>query len=490
MTAAKSPGLKSKPAKTTVDLIGYVLRITIVLTMICLFVPALNPTRMSELIKESDSFFTSGISYGGLTEGFTRAFNKGYIESGVLVRTYIGSITALIGSLVMLAGCAMTLGEIKFKRLGAKVAIAGSGIAVLGAVFIKLQQTGFNNAANPERIKPLTPVGGFAFIAFYGVCLLLSIAYLLKLPQAGKDDKYVMEGKFRLFLMMSPFIVLVVLFSYLPLWGWRYAFYDYTPGQALTSDNFVGFKWFAYLFQNSAMRADVGRVIVNTLAVSGIGLAMSWLPLAFAIFLNEVKNSHVKRVVQTITTIPNFISWVLVYTVAFALFSSDGFMNHILMNLNFTSEPINFLQSNSGIWFKMWLWNTWKGLGWGAIIYIAGISGIDQALYEAATIDGAGRFQRMWHITIPGLMPTFFVQLVLSISNILSNGMDQYLVFKNAFNQSKIEVLDLYTYTLGLGTGGSIPLSTAVGMAKSLISVILLFSANKASKAIRGQSIV
>ena len=141
----------------------------------------------------------------------------------------------------------------------------------------------------------------------------------------------------------------------------------------------------------------------------------------------------------------------------------------------------------------MWLWNTWKGLGWGAIVYIASISGIDQALYEAATIDGAGRFQRIWHITIPGLMPTFFVQLILAISNILSNGMDQYLVFRNATNASSIEVLDLYVYNLGLGGSGSvgqIPLSTVIGMAKSIISVILLFSANQASKKIRGSGIV
>ena len=230
--------------------------------------------------------------------------------------------------------------------------------------------------------------------------------------------------------------------------------------------------------------------MVNTLAMSGIGLAMSWLPLAFAIFLTEIKCGPVRRAVQTITTIPNFISWVLVYTVAFALFSTDGFVNQFLLSTGLANESKDFLIGNEGIWLKMYLWGTWKGLGWGAIIYIAGISGIDQALYEAATIDGAGRFQKIWHITIPGLMPTFFVQLVLSISNILSNGMDQYLVFKNPTNRSGIEVLDLYVYNLGLGSSNQIPLSTVVGMAKSIISVILLFSANRASKAIRGSSIV
>ena len=141
------------------------------------------------------------------------------------------------------------------------------------------------------------------------------------------------------------------------------------------------------------------------------------------------------------------------------------------------------------MWIKMWAWGTWKGIGWSAIIYIAAISGIDQQLYEAATVDGAGRFQRMWHITVPGLLPTFFVLLLMSVANILSNGMEQYLVFENATNTSSIMVLDLYVYKLGIGKG-SIPLTTAVGMLKSVISVILLFGANGISKLLRGESII
>lgn len=479
-----------KQAKKPIDFIGYFLRIAIILTLVCLFVPALNPTHMSELMNDGDSFFTSGISYSGIADGFQRAVKRGYIEEGVLTRTYIGALVSLIGMAAMLAGCAMTIGEIRFKRLGAKIALGGSAVSVAGIIFIKLQQSGFSNAANTERIKPVEPVGAIVFIVLAGLCFLLSLLYLVKLPKATENDKWIMEGKYRLFLMMAPFIVLVFLFSYLPLWGWRYAFFDYKPGQALTPDNFVGFKWFTYLFENAATRADIGRVMINTLAMSGIGLAMSWLPLAFAIFLTEIKCSPVRRAVQTITTIPNFISWVLVYTVAFALFSTDGFVNQFLLSTGLASESKDFLIGNDGIWLKMYLWGTWKGLGWGAIIYIAGISGIDQALYEAATIDGAGRFHKIWHITIPGLMPTFFVQFVLSISNILSNGMDQYLVFKNPTNRAGIEVLDLYVYTIGLGSSNQIPLSTVVGMAKSIISVILLFSANKASKAIRGSGIV
>lgn len=399
MVATKSVQQSKQP----VDWLGYAFRIMTILMLVCLFIPALNPVRMSELINEGDSFFTSGISYGGLTGGFTRAINRGYIEAGVLSRTYAASIISLIGMVITLVGCAMTLGEIKLKRLGAEISMGGGVVTLFGLIFLKAQQSGFTNSANPDRIKPLEPVGGIMFIIVAALCLILAAAYFFMLPKAKANDKFFMEGKYRLFLMMTPFIILIFLFSYLPLWGWRYGFYDYTPGQPLTADKFVGFKWFTYLFQNPATRSDLGRVMVNTLAMSGIGLLMSWLPLAFAIFLTEIKNDHARRVIQTITTIPNFISWVLVYTVAFALFSSDGFINQFLLSSGLSSESTDFLAGNNAIWLKMWLWNTWKGLGWGAIVYIASISGIDQALYEAATIDGAGRFQRIWHITIPGL---------------------------------------------------------------------------------------
>ena len=147
------------------------------------------------------------------------------------------------------------------------------------------------------------------------------------------------------------------------------------------------------------------------------------------------------------------------------------------------------LMCGSHVWLQMLAWGLWKGIGWSAIIYIAAISGIDQQLYEAATVDGAGRFQRMWNITVPSLIPTFCVLLLMSIANILSNGMDQYLVFENSTNTSSIMVLDLYVYKLGIGQG-QIPLSTVIGMVKSVVSVTLLFAANGISKLIRGESIV
>ena len=289
--------------------------------------------------------------------------------------------------------------------------------------------------------------------------------------------------------MFLPFILLTFVFSYLPLLGWRYSFFDYKSGDSLSADNFVGFKWFAQLVRNKATVSDIIRVMKNTLAMSFLGIATSWIPMAFAIFLSEIKNKHFKRFVQTFTTIPNFISWVLVFAIAFSIFSTDGFVSSLMVNLGIWKEGKNLLMSGDHTWLKMLAWGLWKGVGWSAIIYISGISGIDQQLYEAATVDGAGRFQKMWHVTIPGLLPTFYVLLLMSVAGILSNGMDQYLVFQNSSNSNSIMVLDLYVYQMGI-VKGAIPLSTVVGMLKSIVSVTLLFVANRVSKIIRGESIV
>lgn len=211
--------------------------------------------------------------------------------------------------------------------------------------------------------------------------------------------------------------------------------------------------------------------------------------MAFAIFLTQVPSKRFRRFVQTFTTVPNFLGWVIIYAVDLAIFSTDGFVNNFLNNILGIAADANYLMDGGHMWLKMWLWGTWKGLGWSAIIYISSITGIDPVLYEAAEVDGAGRFQKMWNVTVPQLLPTFFVMLLMSIANILSNGMEQYLVFSNAVNSQSIEVLDLYVYNLGI-VNGQIPISTMVGMCKSIISVALLFIANTASKKLRGESIV
>ncbi|MHC5248649.1 ABC transporter permease [Enterococcus sp. LJL90] len=292
-----------------------------------------------------------------------------------------------------------------------------------------------------------------------------------------------------MFLTIIPFLILVFLFAYFPLHGWIYALYDYRPALGLSGSEFVGLKWFNMLVSNPTQVSQILQVMKNTFAMSFLGIATSIFPVAFAIFLNEIKCKWFKNIVQTLTTLPNFISWVLVYTIAFSLFSTTGLLNSLLLDWGVIVEPLKILDSNSHTWLMMCLWNLWKGLGWGAIMYLAGISGIDPELYEAARIDGANRFQLMRNVTLPALMPTYLVMLMLSIANLLNNGMDQYFVFQNAFNRQNIQVLDLYVYNLGLG-GNSLSLATAISMLKSLISVALLVVVNFASKKIRGSSII
>lgn len=296
------------------------------------------------------------------------------------------------------------------------------------------------------------------------------------------------QGKI-MFFMILPFLVLNFLFAYFPLHGWIYAFYDYRAPLRLDQCEFVGFKWFTMLFSNPTQMSQLGQVMINTFAMSLLGIATSILPLIFAIFLSEIQSKWFRKTVQTMTTLPNFISWVLVYSVAFSLFSTTGMVNNLLEALGLISQPIKFLDSDSHTWLSMILWSTWKSLGWNAIMYLAAITGIDPGLYEAAKIDGAGRFRLMYHITLPELLPTFFVLLMLSIANFLNNGMDQYFVFQNAFNRTHIQVLDLYVYNIGL-TGGSFSLATAIGMMKSIVSVVLLTLVNLASKRVRGVSII
>lgn len=293
----------------------------------------------------------------------------------------------------------------------------------------------------------------------------------------------------RLFYCIVPFVILSFLFSYFPLHGWIYAFFDYKPPLSLSQCEFVGLKWFETLFANKTQVSQMIQVMKNTFAMSLLGILTSILPLGFAIFLNEVQCKWFKKLVQTLTTLPNFISWVLVYSVAFSLFTDSGMVNTLLQNLGVITEPIKFLDSDAQTYLWMTLWNIWKGLGWGAIMYLAAIAGIDAELYEAARVDGANRFQLMKNITLPALMPTFFVLLMMAVANFLNNGMDQYYVFQNSFNKEHIQVLDLYVYNIGM-TGSSLSLATAISMLKSIISVTLLMIVNFVSKKTRGESII
>lgn len=286
-------------------------------------------------------------------------------------------------------------------------------------------------------------------------------------------------------LLAMPFVIVVFIFSYIPLFGWTYSFFNYKPGIPLIKSHFVGLEYFRLIVTDT----DMGRVLVNTLAMSFLSVACSVLPIIFAIMITELRFPVVGKLVQSATTLPNFISWVIVYSLAYTMFSSDGVVNRVLFSTGIISEPTKILGNSDAVWFFQTALGIWKTLGWNAIIYLAAIAGIDHELYDAADIDGAGRMGKIIYVTLPGLAPTFFVLLLLAISNILSAGFEQYLVFYNSLVADKIEVIDYYVYRLGIVTN-DYSYGTAIGMSKSLVSILLLFLVNMLSKKIRGNSII
>lgn len=290
-------------------------------------------------------------------------------------------------------------------------------------------------------------------------------------------------------LLAVPFLIYVFAFSYVPLVGWIYSVFDYKIGQKFLdfgSMVFVGLGNFQKLFTE---RSEVLRVLRNTLALSALGLLSTPVPVVFAIMFNEIKNSKFKKIVQTATTLPNFISWIIVYGVAFAFFSVNGFVSVLMQKIGIQPPVMGILGDADLTWVLQWILGIWKNFGWSAIIYIAAITGIDSELYDAAKVDGANKIQSILHITIPGIMPTYVVMFLLAVSNILSNGFDQYFMFYNPMVADKIEVLDYYVYKVGFYIN-DYSYSITLGMLKSILGIVLLFTANALSKKIRGESIV
>lgn len=290
----------------------------------------------------------------------------------------------------------------------------------------------------------------------------------------------------KLFLFVLPVILFIFVSKYLPLWGWSFAFFRYKPGRQLLDCTFVGWQNFVDLFENPLMRRNIFNSIKNTFGIHLLGYLFSPLPMLFAVLLSEVRSKKFQKLVQTVTTLPHFISWVILFSLAMSLLGSNGLVNTLLDNAGM--EKINVLNSSNHVWLTQVLLQEWKGLGWASIVYFAAIAGLDQEIYQAAMVDGASKMQRIRYITLPQLIPTYFVLLIINIGNFLNTGVDQFMVFGNALNKEKIEVLDLYVYNLGIGSG-QISYSVVVGVLKSVVALVLFASANYASKKVRGSSV-
>lgn len=291
-----------------------------------------------------------------------------------------------------------------------------------------------------------------------------------------------------LFLLLAPALASLLVFNYGSMTGIWMAFTNFAPKgngylQDLFGAEFVGWDWFSYFFST-----DFIKIMRNTLATSLLTLLFSFpLPIILAILLNEVKNKFAKSFVQTGTYLPYFISWVIAANIFLTFLSSEGVINNILMALHLVSEPVQFFRHGPYFWWIIAIANAWKGMGYNAIIYLAAVSGIEQDMYEAAEIDGATRWQRIWYMTLPALKPTILTMLILAIGGVLNTGYEQQLLMSNSSILDYADVLDTYAYRYGL-RNGMYSFGTAVGLFKSVVSFILVMGANYLSKRLSDDS--
>ena len=279
-------------------------------------------------------------------------------------------------------------------------------------------------------------------------------------------------------LMMMPAVLLLLVFNVIPIVGLVMAFQRYNPVAPLfgLTSKFVGLQNFRTIF---LMHPTSQQVIINTLiiAISKI-IAFLVVPVSFALLLNECRVQWVKRGIQTMVYLPHFLSWVIAGAMFRQIFSNSGMINTLLVNLGILQEPLMFMASNT--WFRpiVILTDVWKGFGYSAIVYIAAITAIDPNLYEAADIDGAGRWQKMRFVTFPSILPTIILMSTLALGNILNAGFDQIFNMYNPIVYATGDVLDTFVYRTGL-VNLQFHLATAVGLAKSVISMLLIILSYK-----------
>lgn len=281
-----------------------------------------------------------------------------------------------------------------------------------------------------------------------------------------------------LLVMTIPFLIWLFIFKYLPIWGWTIAFQNYRPAKDFTEQEWVGFQHFMFLFEDERFL----RVLRNTLAMSGINLVLGFVTaIVLALLLNELRVIVFKRVVQTISYLPHFISWVVAAGIVQQTLSPDGIINDLLMRAGWIKEEILFLGIGEYFWGIFGAATVWKDVGWNTIVYLAAMTMIDPAQYEAAEMDGAGRFQRMWHITLPGIKSVIVVLLIMNVGYLLESGFEPQYLLGNGMNVDYSENLDIFVLKYGIAQG-NFSLSIAAGMFKTIVSFILLFAANNIAK--------
>ena len=296
----------------------------------------------------------------------------------------------------------------------------------------------------------------------------------------NKKTKWMILSKQKMLILMSvPFVLYIILFRYVPLWGWTMAFQDYKPYKSFSQQTWVGFKWFVQLFTEKEFLLSLR----NTVGMSLISTALGYITaIVLAVFLNEVRYIGVKKFVQTVSYLPHFLSWVIVTSlVANVLSVEDGILNDILLWLGIVKQPVQWLAVQKYFWHIIGWTYVWKEVGWNTIVYLGAMTAIDPCLYEAAQIDGCGRLCKIWHITLPGIKPTIIIMMIMSAGHILDANFEMPYLLQNGMIQDVAETIDIYVLKYGFKLS-RYGLATAAGIFKNVVNILLLIIANTIAK--------
>jgi len=290
----------------------------------------------------------------------------------------------------------------------------------------------------------------------------------------------------QLLVLIVPFMIFVLVFNYFPIWGWIMAFQKFVPGKGIFGSEFVGLANFKEAFTD----ANFINAIKNTLLTSILKISVSFVSaILLALMLNEVRSRIFKRVVQTISYLPYFISWVVAVSIVYMVLSpSTGIVNEMLIAMGFIKSPIAFLGEGKYFYGIVAFSNVWKNVGWNAIIYLAAMTGIDPEIYESAIMDGAGRIRRILSVTLPSIMPTIKLMLILNLGNLMNVGFEQVYLLSNPSNIDASRTIDVYIYTYALRSG-RLSYGTAIGIFNSTVAITLITLCNYISKKIDGYGI-
>jgi len=286
----------------------------------------------------------------------------------------------------------------------------------------------------------------------------------------------IMKEQWLLIAMALPFMAWIFLFQYVPIWGWTMAFQNWRPRTGFFEQQWAGFEHFRVLFGHQ----QFWNAFRNTLGMGVLGLVAGFFAtIGFALLINEIRFTRFKKIVQSISYLPHFVSWVIVANLVTTLLAPSGIINEMIRGMG--GDTVNFMQEHDMFWGIVTMSEVWKSTGWGAIIYLAAMAGIDPGLYEAAEVDGANRWRKIWHITLPGIRPTIIVLLIMSVGNVVNIGFERQMLLGSPATRSVAHVLDWYALDFGINML-RFSYGTAVGIFRSVISITLVVIVNFIAK--------